>query len=274
MTELNLLKKDLYSNFSSVPGYVQLKQYMGQDIITPVNAARASFGVEIEDLKQRDKKLFSYCVREGHTSILEHNVLTFSIKVPLFVARQHMRHRTWAYNEISRRYTDKDLDFYLPNKFRLQSESNRQASVIGTETDPHISEIAGTNMIWPLRASDALRRHTEQSIRTYNGMIEAGVCKEQARMVLPQNLYTYYWATVNLNNFFKFCDLRIHEGAQVEIQEMAQACKDLAAEVWPLTFELYNKAKTDKIKNTAQAYLSNLTQEELTDLLQQYTTNN
>ena len=116
------LKKNLYTAFTKNHGYVELIQYMGKDVITPVNAARASFGVQIEELQKRDKKLFSYCVREGHTSILEHNTLTFAIKVPLFVARQHMRHRTWSYNEISRRYTSKDLDFYLPEKF-LQSQN-------------------------------------------------------------------------------------------------------------------------------------------------------
>lgn len=252
------LKKNLYTTFTKNHGYVELIQYMGKDVITPVNAARASFGVQIEELQKKDKKLFSYCVREGHTSILEHNTLTFAIKVPLFVARQHMRHRTWSYNEISRRYTSKDLDFYLPEKFRVQAESNRQASVIGSEQDPTLSEVHGTNMVWPKKASTSLALHTEYSIKLFESMLEAGVCREQARMVLPQNLYTYYWATVNLNNFFKFCDLRIHEGAQPEIQEMAQACKDLASEVWPLTFDLYNDSKETKNKNNAIQYLRSL----------------
>ena len=258
--------KVIYSEFTDTPGYVELKQFMGEDIKTQVNAARASFGVEIDEITDKDRKLFKYCARDGHTSTMEHNVFTFAFKVPLFVARQHMRHRTWSFNEISRRYTDRNLDFYLPNKFRTQSESNRQASVLGSEQDPTLYTISGSVMEYGITASKALQDHTQKSLKLYNDMISSGVCREQARMVLPQNLYTYYWGTVNLNNFFKFYELRNHPGAQVEIQEMAIACMSLLENVIPETIEIYKQAKAERTFNTIKNNVKNLTTSQLQEV--------
>lgn len=236
---------------------------MGEDIKTQVNAARASFGVEIEAVTDRDRNLFKYCARDGHTSTMEHNVFTFAFKVPLFVARQHMRHRTWSFNEISRRYTDRNLDFYLPTGFRQQSDSNRQASVLNSEKDPVLYTIDGTIMDYDCKASDALKKHTDLSLELYYKMLDKGVCREQARMVLPQNLYTYYWGTVNLNNFFKFYELRNHPGAQVEIQEMAIACMSLLEEIIPETIQIYKQAKHERELNIIKTKLKTLDVDEL-----------
>lgn len=254
--------KNLYKN-SLVQGYVELKQFMGEDVKTQVNAARASFGVEIEEVTDRDRKLFKTCARDGHTSTMEHNVFTFAFKVPLFVARQHMRHRTWSFNEISRRYTDKNLDFYLPSLFRKQSSSNRQASLIGSEHDPLLFTVSGEYLDYDYSASEVLRKHVDESLKLYESMILNGICREQARMVLPQNLYTYYWGTVNLNNFFKFYELRNHPGAQVEIQEMASACYELLQEVIPETLEIYSQAREEKILKLIGSELEKMTVEEL-----------
>lgn len=253
---------NLYQN-SVTPGYVQLKQHMGDDIKTQVNAARASFGVEIDEVTDRDRKLFKTCARDGHTSTMEHNVFTFAFKVPLFVARQHMRHRTWSFNEISRRYTDKSLDFYLPQSFRQQSKSNRQASIVGSDQNPTLYTVDGSLMDYDCTASEALQQHSEKSLKLYYDLIEKGVCREQARMVLPQNLYTYYWGTVNLNNFFKFYELRNHEGAQVEIQEVATACMDLLKQVIPETVNIYNEAKRERNLRLVKASLSSFSPDEL-----------
>ena len=253
---------------SITPGYVQLKQTMGEDVKTAVNAARASFGVEIEELTDRDRKLFKTCARDGHTSTMEHNVFTFAFKVPLFVARQHMRHRTWSFNEISRRYTGRSIDFYLPNSFREQSESNRQASVIGSEHNPTLSVVTGENMDYDCKANEALQQHTSNSIKLYDDMIEAGICREQARMVLPQNLYSYYWGTVNLNNFFKFYELRSHAGAQVEIQEMAIACMSLLEEVIPETIQIYKQASKERTKKLIKQTLKDMSFEDISKYLE------
>ena len=90
---------NLYKNSKS-QGYVELISHMGKDIVTPAGAARASFAKEVTEINERDIKLVKYCAREKHSSIFEHNTITFKFKVPLFVARQHMRHRTWSYTII------------------------------------------------------------------------------------------------------------------------------------------------------------------------------
>ena len=117
-------KKNLYND---TIGCVEYVQHMGNDL-TIVNSARVSFGVEKDEVDERDRKLIRYLVKNRHTSTLEHNVVTFMFTVPLFVRCQHHHHRTWSYNEISRRYTDKDLRFYAPQEYRTQHKSNRQAS--------------------------------------------------------------------------------------------------------------------------------------------------
>ena len=108
-------------------GAVELIDHMGTDL-TIVNSARVSFGKEKNEIDEKDEKLIKYLVKHRHTSTFEHNVATFRFVVPLFIRSQHHRHRTWSYNEISRRYTDVDLRFYEPKNFRTQHESNRQAS--------------------------------------------------------------------------------------------------------------------------------------------------
>ena len=108
-------------------GSVDYINHMGDDL-TVVNSARVSFGVEKDKLDEKDKKLIKYLIKHNHTSTLEHCVITFRFTVPLFVRSQHHRHRTWSYNEISRRYTDEDIDIYELSEFRTQHNSNRQAS--------------------------------------------------------------------------------------------------------------------------------------------------
>ena len=229
-------KIDLYSDGI---GSVELIDSMGSDL-TIVNAARVSFGKEKEALDAKDLKLIKYLAKHRHTSTFEHNVATFRFVVPLFVRSQHHRHRTWSYNEISRRYTDENLRFYEPKSFRTQHESNRQASNADDLSDPIVdpTRINGGNS-----ASYLVRDHNKKSVKLYNKLMSAGVCREQARGVLPQNMYTEYYGTCNLNNLIKFIDLRIHEGAQVEIQRVAEAVLELATELWPVAVESYREIR-------------------------------
>jgi thymidylate synthase (FAD) len=254
------MRIELYKN-AEVPGHVELKQHMGEDIKTQVNAARASFGIEIEAVSDRDRKLFKTCARDKHTSTMEHNVFTFAFKVPLFVARQHMRHRTWSFNEISRRYTSKDLDFYSPKSFRKQAESNRQASVPDSAHNPVLETIQGSMMSYSLTATEGVKSHVQAAQKLYKQMLDSGICREQARMVLPQSLYTYYWGTVNLNNFFKFYELRTHPGAQAEIQEMAIACMALLKEIIPETIKIYKEAQDEREANLIKNKFKNIPKE-------------
>jgi len=218
-------------------GSVSYVEHMGSDL-TVVNSARVSFGVEKAELDDKDRKLIRYLIKHRHTSTLEHNTVTFRFVVPLFVRSQHHRHRTWSYNEISRRYTDKDLNFYLPNNFRTQHKSNRQASnteeLINPQVYPNLSLI---------KASELLEIRTLDCLDTFNNLLDVGVCREQARMILPQNLYTEYYGTVNLNNLLKFIDLRTHMGAQWEIQKVAEACLEMATDLWPETVNAYRKLR-------------------------------
>jgi thymidylate synthase (FAD) len=219
-------------------GRVDLVDHMGTDL-TIVNSARVSFGKHKEKLDEKDKKLVKYLVEHRHTSTFEHNVVTLRFCVPLFVRSQHHRHRTWSYNEISRRYTDVNIQFYEPEQFRTQHKSNRQAS--------NADEVANPVLYTPVqKASEAVRAHHEESMRLFNKMIDAGVCREQARGVLPQNMYTEYYGTVNLSNLLKFVDLRTHEGAQWEIQKVAEACLDIAEDLWPVAVSSYRNSKNEK----------------------------
>lgn len=215
-------------------GKVEYLSHNGTDL-TIVNSARVSFGVEKEELDARDKRLIKYLIKHRHTSTLEHNNLTLRFTVPLFVRSQHHRHRTWSYNEISRRYTDVNLQFYEPKLFRTQHESNRQASNADELNNPILS--CGSD------CDEMVEMHHQMSLDLFNRMIDAGVCREQARGVLPQNLYTTYWGTVNLNNLLKFIDLRIHEGAQWEIIQVAKACLEIAEDLWPITVGSYQEIR-------------------------------
>ena len=219
-------------------GRVDLIDHMGSDL-TIVNSARVSFGVTKDQLDNRDKKLIKYLVKHRHTSTFEHNVVTFRFVVPMFVRSQHMRHRTWAYNEISRRYTDKDLQFYTPKTFRTQHETNRQASNLDEINPVIVPDLADFGE--GKRADLAVKSHVMRSLELFNTLMREGVCREQARMVLPQNLYTEYYGTVNLNNLLKFVSLRSHAGAQWEIQRVADACLEIASTLWPEAVGAYRQ---------------------------------
>ena len=219
-------------------GAVELVDHMGSDL-TIVNSARVSFGKHKNELDEKDQKLINYLVKHRHTSTFEHNVATFRFVVPLFIRSQHHRHRTWAYNEISRRYTDVDLRFYEPAGFRTQHKSNRQAS-----NDNIINPLMNPNGVHGGQsASYLVQLHHADSLRLYDKLIQNGVCREQARGVLPQNLYTEYYGTCNLNNLLKFIDLRIHEGAQWEIQKVAEAILEIITDLWPTAVNSYRESK-------------------------------
>ncbi len=225
-------------------GRVQLVESYGSDK-SVVNAARVSFGRMKEELDDRDRKLIEYLIQHRHTSTLEHCGVTFKFCVPLFVRSQHHRHRTWSYNEISRRYTDVDLRFYEPKAFRTQHKSNRQASNADELIDPQMYFIPDDPESNKITASWKMRAHHNHSLALFNQLIEAGVCREQARGVLPQNLYTEYYGTVNLSNLLKFIDLRTHEGAQWEIQKAAEACLEIATGLFPETVGAYRRIRSE-----------------------------
>ena len=230
-------------------GKVDYVSHMGS-ALTVVNSARVSFGVEKDELDDKDRKLINYLIKHRPTSTLEHNLITFRFTVPLYVRSQHHRHRTWSYNEISRRYTDVNIQFYEPKAFRTQHKSNRQASnaedlinpIMNPEDESHPKF---GEWIHPITAAEFVAAHNADSLVLFEQLIEAGVCREQARGVLPQNLYTEYYGTVNLSNLLKFIDLRTHEGAQWEIQKVAEACLEIATDLFPETVGAYRRIRSE-----------------------------
>ena len=219
-------------------GSVEYIDHLGSDL-TVVNAARVSFGSTRTSVEEKDIKLINYLMKHKHSSPFEHCSITLRFTVPLFIRSQHHRHRTWAYNEISRRYTSVDMNFYSPSEFRTQHENNRQASkdsLINPVLNSSYMQIGFEN------AATAVKSHNQRSVSLYNALLDSGVCREQARGVLPQNLYTQYYGTVNLHNLLKFISLRSHNGAQWEIQQVASACMKIAKEFFPHSVEAYEKA--------------------------------
>jgi len=179
-------------------------------------------------------------VEHKHTSTLEHCGITFRCVVPLFVRSQHHRHRTWSYNEISRRYTDVNLEFYEPESFRTQHKSNRQASNEDELINPDIGVAVKGNFI-SFMTADVVKEHHRKSLQLFDTLIEAGVCREQARGVLPQNLYTTYYATACLSNIMKFIGLRDKPEAQWEIQMLAKAMLKFVEREFPYAADAMKK---------------------------------
>jgi len=207
-------------------GWIGLVNTMGSET-TIVNAARVSFGKFVDEMSKSDIALLKYLIENRHTSPLEHVAFTFIVHCPLFVRSQWHRHRTWSYNEISRRYTEVDIEFYIPEEIRGQSKDNRQAST--DDFDAKIQE----------NAKKVIKDQNELSLAAYEKLLAEGVCREQARGVLSQNLMTTFWATVDLANLIHFIELRDHEGAQWEIRQYAAAIKKMIKPLVPNVAEVF-----------------------------------
>ena len=203
-------------------GYVALVDVMGDDQTT-ARCARTSYrNAGAERSVEDDAKLTRYLVSHKHTTPLEFCQLRFYMKMPIFVARQLVRHRTASINEVSLRYVKAADEFYVPDAARCQRQSttNKQGSADETVDDPtqvrEIVETAG-------RAAFA----------AYARLLEAGLANELARTVLPLGTYTeWYWQT-DLHNFLHMCKLRLDPHAQYEIRVYAQAMLDLARAHFP-----------------------------------------
>lgn len=197
--------------------------HMGTDL-TAVNAARISFAGESQELTEKDSKLIDYLAKHEHMSPFEHCALTLIIECPLYIRSQIHRHRTFAYNEISRRYTADDLEFYVPptDDIRSQSKSNKQAS------DGPVSAGDAQN------AATLIRQSHAYSLEFYNQLIALGVSREQARGVLPQNLMTKFYMSGNLRNWAHFVRLRVDAHAQAEVRVVGEAVKAIMLEKFPV----------------------------------------
>lgn len=188
----------------------------------PCSAARVSFGNEDatgQDVA-KDKKLMNYLAEHDHLTPFEYQHATFLIECPLFIRSQIMRHRTFSYNEISRRYTSEELEFWIPDYLREQSLSNKQAS-----TDKAVLD--SDDLL------DSMRGHCELSLEEYERLVAYGVCREQARSMLPQALLTKFYMGGNLRNWAHFVALRRDGHAQKEVQVVAERVAEKLRELWP-----------------------------------------
>jgi len=191
-------------------GFVELVDFMGSDYRI-LQAARVSTGGTGKTTDEKDKLLIDYLYRNRHSSPFEKVIFEFHVKCPIFVVRQWFRHRTWSYNEYSARYSPMIDDYYHPEHFRKQGKTNHQGS--GKDFDGIL------NM--ELQARYASSHNKSKS--TYEFLLEQGVAKEMARMVMPTSTYTEFYGTIDLWNLFHFLTLRTHEHAQFEIREFANA---------------------------------------------------
>jgi len=252
------LRKQIYLEQGDEIGYVDLIQSMGTDL-TIVNAARATYDkykpITDEQLPDEDKRLIKYLISHKHTSTLEHNIATFRFKVPLFVAKQHMRHRTWSFNEMSRRHTSENIEFWTPNKYRVPDPKNRQQSINTNDFNPVVHITHGEFNSYECKASELQLQHAKDSLERYNALIDAGVAREQARALLPEMLYTTYWGTIDLNNLVKFLDLREGGDAQWEISQVAIAVHEFANMLWPETMKNYKTPEQRKLEEEKRIQL-------------------
>jgi len=190
-------------------GSVELIDFMGSDLRV-LQAARVSTASHREiKTEAQNKGLINYLVANKHWSPFEQVCLTFHVKLPIFVARQWMRHRTWSYNEISARYTKLETEFYEPVGLRAPGLTNHQGSVNFAGDD---AELLGY-----------LKRSFVKADTRYKKLISGNVANELARVVLPVGVYTEFYCTVNLRNLLHFLELRLHTHAQYEIRVYADA---------------------------------------------------
>jgi len=239
-------------------GKVEYIDHMGDDAAI-VDAARASLGLENRGMNEKDIKLINYLMENRHTSPFEQCEVKFRFVVPLFVARQHMRHRTFSFNELSRRYTAEDIKFFEPKEFRTQHKSNLQASNQQELINPVIGYVPysskSENMGWrpvEYKFSDLLSCYTTEALKLYNLALDNGICREQARMILPQNMYTTYIGKCNLHNLFHFLNLRTTEHVQLEMRKVAFAIQRFIEQLFPvatMTWAYWKNinAKTKKV---------------------------
>lgn len=216
-------------------GFVRLVDYLGGDQRI-VQSARVSYGAGTKSYRQ-DRALIHYLLRNEHTSPFEQVVLTFHTKMPIFVARQWVRHRTARLNEISGRYSIMKDEFYVPDpaQMRVQSKDNKQArgEDVLDEADAMIAE---------LQADQA------QLYVHYQGMIEKGLAREVARTNLPLSLYTEWYWQMDLHNLFRFIHLRSDSHAQYEIRVYAEALAACAKAVAPMAYEAFEEHTMGSVK--------------------------
>ena len=218
-------------------GFLRLVDYMGSDERI-VAAARVSYGKGTKTVRE-DEVLINYLMRHEHTSPLEQVVLTFHVKLPIFVARQWIRHRTARVNEISGRYSVMKDDFYVPAEetLRTQSDINKQG-----RAEAPVAPEAARRIVSELEAGQ------REAYGRYETMLGDDLAREVARVALPLSLYTEWYWQIDLHNLFHFLKLRLDAHAQWEIQQYAKVMAQITKAVAPLAYAAFERYQLREVK--------------------------
>jgi thymidylate synthase (FAD) len=198
--------------------------------LSVVNAARVSFGIQKSKLEPQDEYLILYLMRNRHGTPFEHNHFRFRVKVPIFVAREHYRHRAGhSYNELSGRYKELPSEFFMPERMRSQKG---KPGAYTFEDLPYDRTHE--------RLRDEIGRAYRTSWEVYQELLLSGVAKEQARMVLPVGIFTEYIWSCNARSLMHFLSLRGSPDAMKEIQLVAEQAEATLADKMPATWAAWN----------------------------------
>jgi len=209
-------------------GSVELLDVLGYDW-SPIEAARVSYGGDKYEDEEKNLKLLEYLYQNEHLSTLEHIVFKFRVKAPIFVLRQWLRHRMSSPAERSGRYSKFDEgEYYVPDKMRVQDTVNKQGSI---EDEKGLLE----------HYKGQIKEHSQVSYALYQEMIQNGVAKELARIILPLNFYSEIIWTVNMRSLFNFLKQRLDEHAQWEIRQYAKAIEEIITPLFPYNMEMFEK---------------------------------
>ena len=204
-------------------GFLALDGAFASDLAV-ANGARVSFNQASQQLTDRDEGLIRFLMRDRHGSPFEHGYFRFIVKAPLFVVREHHRHRAGhSYNEWSGRYAKMEAEFYIPDNVRTQ---------VGKPGAYRFDPVDDETRLATRRE---IERQSLEAFAGYERMLEMGVAKEVARSVLPLNMYTTYYWSCNPRSLMHFCSLRNSEFAQFEIREFARAAEEFLAALMPVT---------------------------------------
>jgi thymidylate synthase (FAD) len=234
-------------------GFVRLVDYMGGDDRI-VAAARVSSGLGTKSVRE-DNALIHYLMRNRHTSPFEQVILTFHAKMPIFVARQWVRHRTARLNEVSGRYSVVADEFYLPTTDQIRKQSRRNNQGRAEEDLPRELQE---------RALETLKRDQVSAYASYEEMLGYDIARELARINLPLSIYTQWYWQIDLHNLFRFLRLRLGKHAQYEIRQYAEVIAQMARAVAPVAFEAFEEhdlcaARLPKtVKERLQALLGSM----------------
>lgn len=214
-------------------GFVRVVDYMGSDA-SIVQAARVSYGKGTKKVNE-DQGLINYLLRHRHSTPFEMCEIKFHIKLPIFIARQWIRHRTANVNEYSARYSVLDKEFYIPDleNVAAQSTINNQGRGETLSTDK-------AQQVLDILREDALRAYDHyQDLLNLEGPEGLGVARELARMNLPVNFYTQWYWKIDLHNLMHFLQLRADPHAQYEIRVYAEAMLDILQRWVPMTYKAF-----------------------------------